>query len=54
MKYQCVGMVGVLSVARMGVHEVKPHRDDPVGAWHLELEIGVVGCLHELGVAGVA
>jgi hypothetical protein len=25
--------------------------DDPVGAWHLELEVGVVGDGHELGVA---
>jgi hypothetical protein len=25
--------------------------DDPVGAWHLELEVGVVGDDHELGVA---
>jgi hypothetical protein len=25
--------------------------DDPVGAWHLELEVGVVGYDHELGVA---
>jgi hypothetical protein len=25
--------------------------DDPVGAWHLEVEVGVVGDDHELGVA---
>jgi hypothetical protein len=25
--------------------------DDPVGAWHLELEVGVVGDGHELGIA---
>ncbi len=25
--------------------------DDPVGAWHLELEVHVVGDDHELGVA---
>jgi hypothetical protein len=25
--------------------------DDPVGAWHIELEVGVVGDDHELGVA---
>jgi hypothetical protein len=25
--------------------------DDPVGAWHLELEVGIVGDGHELGVA---
>jgi hypothetical protein len=25
--------------------------DDPVGVWHLELEVGVVGDGHELGVA---
>jgi hypothetical protein len=27
------------------------HGDDPVGAWHLELEVCVVGDGHELGVA---
>jgi hypothetical protein len=25
--------------------------DDPIGAWHLELEVGVVGDSHELGIA---
>jgi hypothetical protein len=25
--------------------------DDPVGAWHFKLEVGVVGDGHELGVA---
>jgi hypothetical protein len=25
--------------------------DDPIGAWHLELEVGVVGDGHELGIA---
>jgi hypothetical protein len=29
-----------------------PDSDDTVGAWHFELEVGVVGNCHELDIAG--
>jgi hypothetical protein len=31
-----------------------PDSNDTVGAWHFELEVGVIGDRHELGVAGAS
>ena len=38
-------------VAREGVREGAAHGDDVVKSQHLQLEVGVVGDHHELGVA---
>jgi hypothetical protein len=38
-----------VAFVRMAVHGADG--DDPVGTWHLELEVGVVGDGHELGIA---
>jgi hypothetical protein len=46
-----LGVLHALHVAFVRVSVRGADGDDPVGAWHLELEIGVVGDGHELGVA---
>jgi hypothetical protein len=43
--------LGVLHVAFVRVPVRGANGDDPVGARHLELEVGVVGDGHELGIA---
>jgi hypothetical protein len=43
--------LGVLHVTFVRVSLCGADGDDPVGARHLELEVGVVGDDHELGVA---
>jgi hypothetical protein len=46
-----LGVLHALYVAFVRVSVRGADDDDPVGAWHLELEVGVVGDGHELGVA---
>jgi hypothetical protein len=46
-----LGVLHALHVAFIRVSVRGADGDDPVGARHLELEIGVVGDGHELGVA---
>jgi hypothetical protein len=46
-----LGVLHTLHVAFVRVSVRGADGDDPVGAWHLELEVGVVGDGHELGVA---
>jgi hypothetical protein len=46
-----LGILHALHVAFVRVPIRGADGDDPVGAWHLELEVGVVGDGHELGVA---
>ena len=41
----------MLAVARVGMRKGATHSDDAVWSWHLQLEVGVVGDHHELGVA---
>ena len=41
----------MLAVARVGVRKGATHSDDVVRSRHLQLEVGVVGDRHELGVA---
>ena len=46
------GEVVVLATADIGLLEGATHSDEPVRARHLELEVGIVGHRHELGVGG--
>jgi hypothetical protein len=46
-----LGVLHALHIAFVRVSVRGPDGDDPVGARHLELEVGVVGDGHELGVA---
>jgi hypothetical protein len=46
-----LGVLHALHIAFLCVSVRGPDGDDPVGARHLELEVGVVGDSHELGVA---
>jgi hypothetical protein len=46
-----LNVLHALHVAFVRVSMRGSDSDDPVGAWHLELEVGVVGDGHELGVA---
>jgi hypothetical protein len=46
-----LGVLHALYVAFVRVSVRGSDGDDPVGAWHLEFEVGVVGDGHELGVA---
>ena len=46
------GEIVVLTAADVGLLEGAAHGDDPVWARHLELEVGVVGHRHELGIGG--
>jgi hypothetical protein len=46
-----LSVLHALHVAFVRVSVRGPDGDDPVGARHLELEVGVVGDGHELGVA---
>ena len=46
------GKVKVFTAADVGLLERAAHCDDPVRARQLELEVGVVGHCHELGVGG--
>jgi hypothetical protein len=46
-----LGVLHALHVAFIRVSVRGPDGDDPIGARHLELEVGVVGDGHELGVA---
>jgi hypothetical protein len=46
-----LGVLHALHVAFVRVSVRGSDGDDPIGAWHLELEVGVVGDGHELGVA---
>jgi hypothetical protein len=46
-----LGVLHALHVAFVRVSVRGADGDDPVGAQHLELEVGVVGDGHELGVA---
>ena len=41
----------MLMIARVGVRKGATHGDDVVQSWHLQLEVGVVGDHHELGLA---
>ena len=45
-------MAAALDLALVGLLEGGADGDDPVGAWHLQLEVCVVGDGHELRVAG--
>jgi hypothetical protein len=46
-----LGILHALRVAFVRMSVRGADGDDPVGARHLELEVGVVGDVHELGVA---
>jgi hypothetical protein len=46
-----LGVLHTLHIAFVCVSVRGPDGDDPVGARHLELEVGVVGDGHELGIA---
>jgi hypothetical protein len=46
-----LGVLHALHVAFVRVSVRGSDGDDPVGAWHLELEVRVVGDGHELGIA---
>jgi hypothetical protein len=46
-----LGVLHALHIAFVRVSVRGPDGDDPVGARHLELEVGVVGDGHELGIA---
>ena len=43
-------MIATLGLAFVGTLEAGVDGDDPVWAWHLQLEVGVVGDGHELRV----
>ena len=43
--------VVILPLVEVGLLKVAPYGDDPMRAGHLELQIGVVGDGHELGIA---
>ena len=45
-----LGLLEALDVALVGVLARHADSDDAVGSWHLELEVGVVGDSHEIGV----
>jgi len=47
---QSLGLLDALDVALIGVLAGRTDGDDAVWPWHLELEVGVVGDGHELGV----
>jgi hypothetical protein len=47
-----LGVLHALHIAFVRVSIRGADGDDPVGARHLELEVGVVGDGHELGIAG--
>ena len=44
-------MIAALNLALVGVLEGGADGDDPTGAQHLQLEVGVVGDGHELRIA---
>jgi hypothetical protein len=46
--------LAVLDIALIGALEGGATSDDPTWAWHLDLEVGVVGDGHELHVARVS
>jgi hypothetical protein len=46
-------VLDALHVTLIGVLVGGPDGDDTLRAWHFELEVGVVGDCHELGVAGM-
>lgn len=48
---QHIGMLDAFFIASTGVQNVALHCDDFARACHLEMEVGVVGHHHELGVA---
>jgi hypothetical protein len=48
---ESLGILHSLHVAFIHVSVCGADGDDPIGAWHLELEVGVVGDDHELGIA---
>ena len=41
----------VFPFTEMCLAKVTTHQDDPTGTWYFELEVGVVGDGHELGIA---
>jgi len=45
-----VGLLGALDVALIGVLACRANGDDAIWSQHLELEVGVVGDGHELGI----
>jgi hypothetical protein len=47
------GELAALDIALIGALEGGATSDDPTWAWHLDLEVGVVGDDHELRVAWV-
>ena len=49
--HESLGVLDALNVAVVCMFIRGLNRDDAVGTWHLELEVGVVGDYHELGVA---
>ena len=47
-------VLNALDIALVGVLERRADGDDTLRTRHLQLEVGVVGDVHELGIAGTA